>query len=174
MATRPKRKKPGVEQAVAIIKDNEELQPEPEKPIELEVVEPGPSDLVSDGTEIINGDQLLKLTSSNLKKMAAIGQQIESLGTVRLNNGGILITKEALIRFIGGTQKLIEEEKIDFLEAGRTMASVANSVARLSKEFRSQNTSVPYKKPRSKRQGMEPGTEINVTNNNIHLHQNKE
>lgn len=137
------------------------------KPIEMELIEQAPQVPIDVDDSVLENDELLKVTVDSLKKSAAIGRQIENLGTVRINNGVLLTSKQ----FIVNHMRMLQEDSMsggDFKENAKILATTGNTIARLSKEFRGQNESSHHKAP-MKRRGFEPGVAIKV-DGNVHLH----
>jgi hypothetical protein len=136
-----------------------EFQAQKEPVLEMVVSEP-PGQLIKQTDQDIDLDPMLSNTVLQLRSLAKVGQEIESLGTVRIGNGIVLSTKEGCFDVVRRIRTALDDGG-DVLDHGKVMASVANAMARLAKEFREQNDVSPHKGPRRNR-SFAPGKTVSV------------
>lgn len=144
---------------------NQEYQAK-EIPLEM-VVSDAPKDemvkLSGDEEAILNSDRFVKTSAMTLRKMAALGHQVESLGTLRIGNGVVLVTKSTLVEFVKQLKEDADEGG-NLQNNAKIVATIGNTIARLAKEFRSQNDTSPHKAPR-RRNSFAPGRTVTVEEN---------
>lgn len=149
MGTKPKRKRDGPSEVIA--KSNLDEQPV----------------LSDEHPTLLSGQALVKVPYDVYKEAADMAEHnLSTHGFLRLSAGTVLMTQKSLIVATQLLERkmLDDETTIDQISRlGRTMASVANSIGHLTKEFRGVTKPVPHKDAPQKRSAFALGKVVDVT-----------
>lgn len=160
------------------LKKSEKFTPSPSPVIDVGITEVGDKpDLPVDARplQVIAGDPVIKVSSQHLRTIAALGQQVESLGTIRIANGLVLVSSETAVHVMKKFRTRLDEDQGSetIHEDAKAIAAMGNTVAKLSKEFRQQNETNPKKTPR-KRTAFAPGKAIQVNAQHVQINNGKD
>lgn len=106
-----------------------------------------------------------------IKSAAHVGKDIEGMGTLRINNGILAMTTSALVDTAEKMRDIASGDSEERVPAARALASLANSVSKVSTQFRMANEAGHHKTPRKKRsfalgQAVQVNGNLNVQVNN--------
>lgn len=113
------------------------------------------------------GDGLITDAMNGLRKTAELGGEAVGLGVVKLTNGHLLGAKNVVLNVMEKMQDRIRTAPDESVASARTIASLGNSMAKLSTQFRAANESGP-KKPKTRKNSFALGqaVQVNVQVNN--------
>ena len=136
-----------------------DLAAQEETVLDMTVADPEKDPVVDIKHDGVMDQDLIRASLQNIRTLADAGTCIEQLGSLRIANGMVLVTQESCVALIERNRRNMQEGKGDVIQQSKAVASLGNTLAKLTKEFRVQNES-SKQKPQAVRTLPAPGTKI--------------